>query len=122
MTKGSVRIDGLDVREVTAASLRSQIAVVLQDSFLFSDTVMENIRFGRPEATDEEIRTAAKLAHADPFIELLQKGYQTELGERGTGLSQGQRQLVAIARAVLADPRILTWMRPPPAWTPAPSD
>lgn len=107
VTKGSVRIDGLDVRKVTAASLRSQIAVVLQDSFLFGDTVMENIRFGRPEATDEEIRAAAKLAHADPFIELLPKGYQTELGERGTGLSQGQRQLLAIARAAVADPRIL---------------
>ncbi len=107
VTKGSVRIDGLDVREVTAASLRSQIAVVLQDSFLFSDTVMENIRFGRPDATDEEILAAARLAHADPFIERLPKGYETELGERGTGLSQGQRQLVAIARAALADPRIL---------------
>ncbi|GMR11742.1 MAG: ABC transporter ATP-binding protein [Anaerolineae bacterium] len=107
VTKGSVRIDGLDVRKVTAASLRSQIAVVLQDSFLFSDTVMENIRFGRPEATDQEILAAAKLAHADPFIERLPQGYQTRLGERGTGLSQGQRQLLAIARAAVADPRIL---------------
>lgn len=107
VTKGSVKIDGLDVREVTAASLRSQIAVVLQDSFLFSDTVMENIRFGRPEATEEEILAAAELAYADPFIARLPQGYETELGERGTGLSQGQRQLLAIARAVLADPRIL---------------
>lgn len=107
VTKGAVKIDGLDVRQVTAASLRSQIAVVLQDSFLFSDTVMENIRFGRPDATDEDVISAAKLAHADKFIQRLPEAYQTELGERGSGLSQGQRQLLAIARAALADPRIL---------------
>lgn len=107
VTKGSVRIDGVDVRSVTAASLRSQIAVVLQDSFLFSDTVMENLRFGNPEASDEEVIAAAKLAHADDFISLMPEGYETVLGERGTGLSLGQRQLLAIARAALADPRIL---------------
>ncbi len=107
VTKGAVRIDGIDVRTVTATSLRRQIAVVLQDSFLFGDSVMENIRFGRPEATDEEVIAAARLAHADSFIERLPEGFQTELGERGTGLSQGQRQLLAIARAALADPRIL---------------
>jgi ATP-binding cassette subfamily B protein len=107
VTKGALKIDGHDVRQVTASSLRSQIAVVLQDSFLFSDTVMENIRFGRPKASDKEVIEAAKLAHADEFIQRLEEGYKTELGERGSGLSQGQRQLLAIARAALADPRIL---------------
>jgi ATP-binding cassette, subfamily B, multidrug efflux pump len=80
---------------------------VLQDSFLFSDTVMNNIRYGRLDATDEEVIAAAKLASADSFIERLPDGYQTVLGERGGGLSQGQRQLLAIARAALANPRIL---------------
>jgi ATP-binding cassette subfamily B protein len=107
VTGGAVTIDGHDVRTVTASSLRSQIGVVLQDSFLFSDTVMENIRFGRPEATDEEVIAAARLARADTFVGRLPEGYRTVLGERGTGLSQGQRQLLAIARAALADPRIL---------------
>jgi ATP-binding cassette subfamily B protein len=107
VTGGAVRIDGLDVREVTAKSLRRQIGIVLQDTFLFSTTVMENIRFGRPEASDDEVMAAARLAHADTFIERLPDGYQTVLGERGSGLSQGQRQLLAIARAALADPRIL---------------
>jgi ATP-binding cassette, subfamily B, multidrug efflux pump len=105
--RGAVKIDGTDVREVTAESLRRQIGIVLQDSFLFSDTVLNNIRVGRPEATDEEVHAAARLAHAHPFIERLPQGYQTILGERGSGLSQGQRQLLAIARAALADPRIL---------------
>jgi len=107
VTGGSVWIDGLDVRDVQAASLRKQIGIVLQDSFLFSDTVMNNIRFGRPEATDEEVIAAAQLARADTFIARLSDGYQTVLGERGGGLSQGQRQLLSIARAALADPRIL---------------
>ncbi|HTP00415.1 MAG TPA: ABC transporter ATP-binding protein, partial [Anaerolineales bacterium] len=93
--------------DVTAESLRKQIGIVLQDTFLFSATVMDNIRFGRPEATDEEVIAAAKLAHADAFIERLPEKYQTVLGERGSGLSQGQRQLISIARAALADPRIL---------------
>jgi len=107
VTDGAVRIDGQDVREVTAESLRRQIGIVLQDTFLFSTTVMENIRFGRPAATDEEVIAAAKLAHADTFIERLPKKYETVLGERGSGLSQGQRQLISIARAALANPRIL---------------
>jgi ATP-binding cassette subfamily B protein len=104
---GAVRVDGLDVRDVTAADLRKQIGIVLQDTFLFSDTVMNNIRFGRPDATDEEVMAAARLAHADDFIRRLPQGYHTLLGERGSGLSQGQRQLIAIARAALAQPRIL---------------
>lgn len=107
VTGGSVKVDGMDVRELKAESLRKQIGIVLQDTFLFSTTVMENIRFGRPNASDEEVFAAAKLAHADTFIERLPEKYQTILGERGSGLSQGQRQLLAIARAALADPRIL---------------
>jgi ATP-binding cassette, subfamily B, multidrug efflux pump len=107
VTSGSITIDGTDVREVTARSLREQIGTVLQDSFLFSDTVMNNIRYGRPAATDAEVIAAARLARADTFVERLPDGYQTVLGERGSGLSLGQRQLLAIARAALADPRIL---------------
>jgi ATP-binding cassette subfamily B protein len=107
VTGGSVKIDGIDVRDVTMKSLREQIGIVLQDTFLFSTTVMENVRFGRPSATDEEVLAAIKLANADSFIERLPEKYQTVLGERGSGLSQGQRQLLSIARAALADPRIL---------------
>jgi ATP-binding cassette subfamily B protein len=104
---GKVAIDGLNVADVAVASLRKQISIVLQDTFLFSDTVMNNIRFGRPEATDEEVVAAARLAFADEFIGRLPQGYNTVLGEHGSGLSHGQRQLIAIARAALADPRIL---------------
>ncbi len=107
VTEGAVKIDGVDVRQVTAESIRRQIGIVLQDTFLFSTTVMENVRFGRPGATDDEVRAAVKLANADTFIERLPDKYQTVLGERGAGLSQGQRQLLSIARAALADPRIL---------------
>ncbi len=107
VTAGAVKIDGVDVRDVTAASLRSQIGVVLQDPFLFSDTVTANIRYGKPDATNEEVKAAAELARADTFIERLPEGYNTKLGERGGGLSQGQRQLISIARAALANPRIL---------------
>jgi ATP-binding cassette subfamily B multidrug efflux pump len=107
VTHGSVKIDGIDVRDVSMKSLREQIGIVLQDTFLFSTTVMENVRFGRPNATDEEVMAAIKLANADSFIERLPEKYQTVLGERGSGLSQGQRQLLSIARAALADPRIL---------------
>jgi len=104
---GAVLIDGIDVRDVKADSLRRQIGIVLQDTFLFSVSVMDNIRYGRPDATDEEVIEAAKLAHADDFIRTLPEGYHTILGERGSGLSQGQRQLIAIARAALANPRLL---------------
>jgi len=104
---GAVLVDGIDVREVTKASLRSQMGVVLQDSFLFSGTVAENIRYGRLDATDAEIEAAAQAAHAHEFIMRLPAGYATKLGERGNTLSQGQRQLLGIARALLRDPRIL---------------
>ncbi|MCC6986903.1 MAG: ABC transporter ATP-binding protein [Anaerolineales bacterium] len=107
VTAGSVKIDGVDVRDVTAESLRKQIGIVLQDTFLFSASVMDNVRFGRPGATDEEVMAAIKLANADAFIERLPEKYETVLGERGSGLSQGQRQLLSIARAALANPRIL---------------
>jgi ATP-binding cassette subfamily B protein len=107
VTGGTVKIDGMDVRDVTMDSLRSQIGIVLQDTFLFSDTVMNNIRYGRLDATDEEVIAAAKLVSAHGFIERLPEGYQTVLGERGSGLSQGQRQLIAIARVALMNPAIL---------------
>ena len=107
VTSGAVKIDGIDVRDVSMKSLREQIGIVLQDTFLFSTTVMENVRFGRPNATDEDVRAAIRLANADSFIERLPEKEQTVLGERGSGLSQGQRQLLSIARAALADPRIL---------------
>ena len=103
-TSGRVTIDGVDVRDVQLASLRRQIGIVLQDAFLFSDTVLNNIRYGRPEATEEEVVAAAQLAHAHDFITRLPEGYETVLGERGAGLSQGQRQLLSIARAALIDP------------------
>jgi len=106
-TAGEVKIDDIDVRDVKAESIRRQIGIVLQDTFLFSTTVMENVRFGRPDASDDEVKAAIRLANAESFIERLPEKYQTVLGERGSGLSQGQRQLLAIARAALADPRIL---------------
>lgn len=105
--EGAARIDGTDIRDATKASLRKQVGVVLQQSFLFAESVMENIRYGRLDASSEEVVEAAKLANADEFIRHLPKGYETELSERGANLSEGQRQLLAIARAILADPRIL---------------
>ncbi|GAB4126208.1 MAG: ABC transporter ATP-binding protein [Roseiflexaceae bacterium] len=105
--QGLVTIDGHDLRSFAKADLRRQLGIVLQDTFLFAGTVMENIRYGRLEASDEQVIAAAKLANADQFIHRLPHGYQTMLSERGNNLSQGQRQLLAIARAMLADPRIL---------------
>ena len=104
---GSIYIDGCDIRQVQRESLRRQLGIVLQDTFLFGDTVMENIRYGRLSATDEEVIAAAKLANADAFIRHLPYGYDTELSERGSNLSQGQCQMLSIARAILADPAIL---------------
>jgi ATP-binding cassette subfamily B protein len=104
---GRILIDGQDIRQLKKADLRRTLGIVLQDTFLFADTVMENIRYGRLDATDDEVIAAAKLANADNFVRHLPQGYQTELSERGSNLSQGQRQLLSIARAVLADPGIL---------------
>ena len=100
-------VDGHDLREVTGESLRSQMGIVPQEAFLFSGTVRENIAFGAPEATDEQIRDAARAVGADEFIGALEQGYDTQIGERGIQLSAGQRQLLAFARALAADPRIL---------------
>ncbi len=107
VTSGAISVDGHDIRTIQQDSLRQQLGIVLQDTFLFSDTVMENIRYGRLDATDEEVIAAARLANADRFIHLLPRGYQTQVSEQGHNFSQGQRQLLAIARAILADPRIL---------------
>jgi len=104
---GSIKIDGVDIRDVTSSSLRKQLGTVLQDNFLFADTVMENIRYGNPSATNEQCIEAAKLANADQWITRLPNGYNTMLIERGSNLSQGQRQLLAIARAIVSDPKIL---------------
>ena len=105
--RGAILLDGCDIRQVKQDTLRRQLGIVLQDTFLFADTVLENIRYGRLDATDEECMAAARLANADQFIQRLPEGYQTSLAERAGTLSLGQRQLLAIARAVLADPRIL---------------
>lgn len=104
---GRITVDGHDLRDIPKADLRRQIGLVLQDTFMFADTVMENIRYGRLDATDEECIEAARLADADHFIRQLPHGYQTILSERAGNLSQGQRQLLSIARAILSDPRIL---------------
>jgi ATP-binding cassette subfamily B protein len=106
-TSGRVLIDGHDLRSVTASSLRSQMGIVPQEGFLFSGTVRDNIAFGRPGAADEEIAQAARAVGADSFISALEFGYDTQVGERGVQLSAGQRQLLAFARALVADPRIL---------------
>ncbi|MNX39679.1 putative multidrug export ATP-binding/permease protein [compost metagenome] len=107
VTSGHVRVDGQDVRDVTLASLRGQIAIVLQEPLLFGGTIADNVAYGRPSATREEIAQAAKAAKADDFIRALPDGYETVIGERGVGLSGGQRQRIAIARALLVDPRLI---------------
>lgn len=107
VTDGRITFDGKDINKVTRKSLTSHIAMVLQDPILFTGTIKDNIRYGRLDATDEEIRAAAQVVGADQFIENLPKGYDTKLQERGLNLSTGQRQLISFARAILADPRVL---------------
>lgn len=104
---GSITIDGIPLNDIPKKVLRSAIAIVLQDTVLFSDTIGENIRYGRLDATDEEVVAAAKTSNADSFVSRLPEGYKTQLSESGSNISQGQRQLLSIARAVLADPKIL---------------
>jgi ABC-type multidrug transport system fused ATPase/permease subunit len=106
-TRGKVRIDGQDLRDVRGSSLRKYMGVVLQDTFLFTGTIKDNIRYGRPDATDEEIIAAARTVGADDFIRRFPEGYETQVRERGGRLSVGERQLVAFARALLADPKLL---------------
>lgn len=105
--EGRNLVDGHDINTVTMDSLRKQMGVMMQDSFIFSGTIMDNIRYGRLNATDEEVMEAARIVHADGFIREMEKGYYTEVNERGSRLSQGQRQLISFARTLLADPRIL---------------
>ena len=107
VTKGQLLIDGIDINSVTIKSLRSQMGVMMQDSFIFAGTIMDNIRYGNNEATDEDVIRAAKTVCAHDFIMGLENGYETEVNERGSRLSQGQRQLISFARAILADPKIL---------------
>jgi ATP-binding cassette subfamily B multidrug efflux pump len=104
---GRILIDGVDIRTIDRYALRRQLGIVLQDTYLFTGTVLENIRYGRLDATDAEVHAAARLANAEQFIHRLPHSYATLLSERASNLSQGQRQLLAIARAILADPRIL---------------
>ena len=104
---GKIRYDGINIRKIKKSDLRASLGIVLQDTHLFTGTVMDNIRYGRLSATDEECRAAARLANADSFIRRLPNGYETMLTGDGTNLSQGQRQLLAIARAAVADPPVL---------------
>jgi ATP-binding cassette subfamily B protein len=107
MDAGNIEIDGTNIRDIAKAELRRKLGLVLQETYLFASTVLENIRYGRLDASDEEVREAARLADADHFIRQLPEGYQTVLSERAGNLSQGQRQLLAIARTLLAKPAIL---------------
>lgn len=107
LTGGRILIDGQDISQITLKSLRSQMGIMLQDSFIFSGTILDNIRYGRPDATEQEVIAAAKAVCADDFIREFDQGYQTEVNERGSKLSQGQRQLISFARTLLANPRIL---------------
>ncbi|HKU99779.1 MAG TPA: ATP-binding cassette domain-containing protein, partial [Vineibacter sp.] len=105
--RGTIKLDGMDIRSITLKSLRQQISIVLQEPLLFSGTVAENLRYGRPQATAADLVAAARAAHAHDFIMALPKGYDTDIGQRGVRLSGGQKQRLTIARAFLKDPAIL---------------
>jgi ATP-binding cassette subfamily B protein len=107
VSAGGIFVNGKDTRDLSQASLRAAIGIVPQDTVLFNDTILYNIRYGRPEASDEEVHAAARAAHIHDFISSLPKGYETQVGERGLKLSGGEKQRVAIARALLKNPRIL---------------
>ncbi|KSU29808.1 putative ABC transporter ATP-binding protein [Lactococcus lactis] len=107
VTSGKILLEGKDIREIDREQLRGRMAMVLQETWLFSGTIMDNLQYGRLEATQEEVIQAAKMAHADEFITTLPQGYQTLLNEAASNISQGQRQLLTIARAFLANPEIL---------------
>lgn len=107
ISSGKVLIDGNDISKATLHSLRSQMGVMLQDSFVFSGNIIDNIRYGKLDATYEEVVAAAKTVKAHEFIETMEKGYRTEVNERGSRLSQGQKQLISFARTLIADPKIL---------------
>ena len=107
INKGSILIDGQDIRNFTREDLRSMFGMVLQDTWLYNGTIMDNIRYGRLDATDSEVIEAAKAAHVDSFVHTLPKGYKMELNEEASNVSQGQKQLITIARAILSDPKIL---------------
>ena len=109
VTQGDILIDGQSIKSITQHSLRQAIGVVPQDSVLFNDTLIENVRYGRPDASDEEVKRAIKMAHLQEFIESLPKGYETQVGERGLKLSGGEKQRVAIARTILKEPSILVF-------------
>ena len=118
VTGGAIRIDGEDVRSYTLRSLREQVSFVLQDPVLFRTTIAQNIAYGRPDATFEDIRRASRLAHAEEFVTRLPQGYDTVIGERGETLSGGQRQRIAIARAIIRDTPILLLDEPSSALDP----
>ena len=104
---GRILLDGVDIRSVTRHSLRSRIGMVLQDTWLFGGTIAENIAYGRPDATEDDVVAAARAAHADPFVRSLPNGYQTRISDEGANISAGERQLITIARAFLARPQLL---------------
>src|SRR5260370_15673641 len=105
--EGAILLDGVDLRDLSFKTLRASVGLVLQDNFLFSGTIADNIRYARPNASDEDVLAAARVANAHEFIQRMAKGYETQVLERAANLSLGQRQLIAIARAVLANPRVL---------------